>query len=1080
MTHQPTIAETRLKSISTCVAITANTLGVLVNTLKISALKGTLNTTESLLKMVETIKQEKKNCAELMEHVNKLLNAIVGVYLKSDTGVELPPNIVNQITKFTECFYISKLMTLHRIHTFVEAQQSSSKVRKFLKQGELNALLKDCKAGLQEGFVFFQADVLTDVREMQVQAELRHQEVLNIIEEMSSSDSASFTSDIHSDSSTSSSSISMLPAEPKIFYGRDSELTNILKLFSQGTPKIAILGAGGMGKTTLARIVLHHDTIVTKYHRNRFFIACDTVSNKVELAGLIGAHLGMKPGKDLTQAVLWHFSDALPSLLILDNLETSWEPIESRKDIEEFLSLLTDITSLALMVTMRGAERPAKVQWTQPFISPLQPLAQDAAQKMFIDIADDKHSIEEVDQVLHLTNNMPLSISLLAHLADMEGCSQILSRWETEKTALISEGHDKKSNLELSILLSLSSPRITSMPHSQDLLALLSILPDGLSDVELKQAKFPIKDIFSCKAALLRTALAYTDDHKRVKVLVPVREYMRKLSPPTDQMIKPLFKHFHELIKSYKTGFGKESGIFPIARITSNYTNIQNILRYNLWSEHPELANNIYCTCDFNHFSLRSGRGATPLLEDITSLLPSIDDHRLRVTFISELLSSLRDRPISDPEMLITQGLGHLEHVDDPEIESRFHSRLGFYYSEQNRDTPKAIKHCQTSLSLARASGDHRGQCVILERLSSIEWLHGNYLAGQAYAQELQKLSKISGDFFQEAVGLYNEVLCCKALGNYRYCIILSTRARTLLGLCGMSHAELDSLVLNSEANVHACKSEYVEAHNIENHILQEALKAHSLYQQGLSLLNIAEIEVNMGSHNNEIQRKIDASKVCFERHGIRRGLMAIECTQGDLNLREGDMSSSLFSEHLKSGWGDVMSYCLERLGNISRWEGSSHPSSWATVFLVHSLQGKQKLEIHKALQFLGDVFLKENDEVTATSLFTLALEGFTQMDVHRSRAECMIRLGNISKKNSDFLRAVELWETAKPLFKRSSQLKQIQDIDRRLDKMGEDMKKQHQRNIAQLTELHAPMSRVGEAKENSLEDQLDREKILV
>ncbi|KAJ7045322.1 hypothetical protein C8F04DRAFT_1174285 [Mycena alexandri] len=1043
MTHQPTIAETRLKSISTCVAITANTLGVLVNTLKISALKGTLNTTESLLKMVETIKQEKKNCAELMEHVNKLLNAIVGVYLKSDTGVELPPNIVNQITKFTECFYISKLMTLHRIHTFVEAQQSSSKVRKFLKQGELNALLKDCKAGLQEGFVFFQADVLTDVREMQVQAELRHQEVLNIIEEMSSSDSASFvceqiyfqmirnnksqTSDIHSDSSTSSSSISMLPAEPKIFYGRDSELTNILKLFSQGTPKIAILGAGGMGKTTLARIVLHHDTIVTKYHRNRFFIACDTVSNKVELAGLIGAHLGMKPGKDLTQAVLWHFSDALPSLLILDNLETSWEPIESRKDIEEFLSLLTDITSLALMVTMRGAERPAK------------PLAQDAAQKMFIDIADDKHSIEEVDQVLHLTNNMPLSISLLAHLADMEGCSQILSRWETEKTALISEGHDKKSNLELSILLSLSSPRITSMPHSQDLLALLSILPDGLSDVELKQAKFPIKDIFSCKAALLRTALAYTDDHKRVKVLVPVREYMRKLSPPTDQMIKPLFKHFHELIKSYKTGFGKESGIFPIARITSNYTNIQNILRYNLWSEHPELANNIYCTCDFNHFSLRSGRGATPLLEDITSLLPSIDDHRLRVTFISELLSSLRDRPISDPEMLITQGLGHLEHVDDPEIE--------FSPWQEQVETTEA------NVSYLRGFHLLNGFMVII-------------LLAKPYAQELQKLSKISGDFFQEAVGLYNEVLCCKALGNYRYCIILSTRARTLLGLCGMSHAELDSLVLNSEANVHACKSEYVEAHNIENHILQEALKAHSLYQQGLSLLNIAEIEVNMGSHNNEIQRKIDASKVCFERHGIRRGLMAIECTQGDLNLREGDMSSSLFSEHLKSGWGDVMSYCLERLGNISRWEGSSHPSSWATVFLVHSLQGKQKLEIHKALQFLGDVFLKENDEVTATSLFTLALEGFTQMDVHRSRAECMIRLGNISKKNSDFLRAVELWETAKPLFKRSSQLKQIQDIDRR--------------NIAQLTELHAPMSRVGEAKENSLEDQLDREKILV
>ncbi|KAJ7032100.1 P-loop containing nucleoside triphosphate hydrolase protein, partial [Mycena alexandri] len=406
---------------------------------------------------------------------------------------------------------------------------------------------------------------------------------------MSSSDSASSISKMYSGSYTSSNSISMLPAEPKIFHGRDSEVAEILKLFSQGTPRIVILGAGGMGKTSLARTALHHEDITTKYQENRFFIACDTASSKAELAGLIGAHLGMKPGKDLTQSVLWYFSDAPPSLLILDNLETPWEPVESRKDTEEFLSLLTDITSLALMITMRGAERPAKVQWTRPFLLPLQPLAQDAARKTFIDIADDKHSVEEVDQVLHLTGNMPLSISLLAHLVDMEGCSEILSRWETEKTSLISDGYDRRSNLELSISLSISSPRITSTPHSQDLLALLSILPDGLSDVELKQSNFQIKDILGCKAALLRTALAYTDDHKRLKVLVPVREYLGRISPPTEQMIRPLIKHFHELLELYVTVFGKESGALPIARITSNYTNIQNVLRYGLQLDHPNM-----------------------------------------------------------------------------------------------------------------------------------------------------------------------------------------------------------------------------------------------------------------------------------------------------------------------------------------------------------------------------------------------------------------------------------------------------------------------------------------------------------
>jgi hypothetical protein len=50
----------------------------------------------------------------------------------------------------------------------------------------------------------------------------------------------------------SSTSISLLPSEPKIFHGRESELADILHLFGTGIPKIAILGAGGIGKTSLA------------------------------------------------------------------------------------------------------------------------------------------------------------------------------------------------------------------------------------------------------------------------------------------------------------------------------------------------------------------------------------------------------------------------------------------------------------------------------------------------------------------------------------------------------------------------------------------------------------------------------------------------------------------------------------------------------------------------------------------------------------------------------------------------------------------------------------------------------------
>ncbi|KAJ7733528.1 hypothetical protein B0H16DRAFT_1426742 [Mycena metata] len=423
-----------------------------------------------------------------------------------------------------------------------------------------------------------------------------------------------------------------------------------------------------MGKTSLAQTVLHHEEIVIKYQGNWFFVACDTAASKMELAGLIGAHLGVKPGQDLTRAVLHHLAEGAPTLLILDNLETVWEPAQSRKAVEEFLSLLTDIVSLALMVC---AESPSKVQWTQPFLPPLEPLPQDAARKMFIDIAEDRHTMAEIDQVLQLTDNMPLSVSLLAHAVDVEGCTVILLRWQREHTSVISEGYDRRSHFELSISLSLASPRITFTPHSQELLSLLSILPDGLSDVELKQSKFAIQDILECKRALLRTALAYTDDHKRLKALIPIREYMAKFHPPTDRMIRPLFKHFQELLQVYAVDVGKQSAALYVERLTSNYTNIPSIIQNRLQVGHPDLEDSISCTSHFIQFNSTIGKDARPLIEKVITLLPHLEDDWAKASFTVRLFGVQESRLIPHLETQIAQTFEWLKTFDDPGLEGK-------------------------------------------------------------------------------------------------------------------------------------------------------------------------------------------------------------------------------------------------------------------------------------------------------------------------------------------------------------------------------------------------------------------------
>ncbi|KAJ7753570.1 P-loop containing nucleoside triphosphate hydrolase protein, partial [Mycena metata] len=329
------------------------------------------------------------------------------------------------------------------------------------------------------------------------------------------------------------------------FHGRESELQEIVDILSQNTPRVAILGGGGMGKTALARAALHDADTCARFE-HRFFVSAEVATTAVELAAQIGLHLGLDPGTNFTRTVVQYFiSQATPCLLVLDNLETPWEPAQAREGVENLLSLLAAVEHLALIVTLRGSERPGKVRWSRPFLQPLQPLSNDAAQQIFEQITDDSHASDERTQLLEFTENMPLAVDLMAHLVEYEGLSTVLARWKTEKTSLLSVGHDRQSNLDASIAISLSSPRIN--PGARELLSLLSILPDGLSDHQLTQGNLPITDILSCKSVLLATSLAYKDAKNRLRSLVPIREHIQRFSPPAQPLVVSLRKEFHNL-----------------------------------------------------------------------------------------------------------------------------------------------------------------------------------------------------------------------------------------------------------------------------------------------------------------------------------------------------------------------------------------------------------------------------------------------------------------------------------------------------------------------------------------------------
>ncbi|KAJ7254547.1 P-loop containing nucleoside triphosphate hydrolase protein, partial [Mycena rebaudengoi] len=336
-----------------------------------------------------------------------------------------------------------------------------------------------------------------------------------------------------------------LPPSPQIFHGREVELQDVVNILVQDSAHIAILGAGGMGKTSLATAALHNPQVEAKYS-HRYFIPCQSSPTCTELVATVADHIGLEKGSNLLKRVAHYFAHAPPSLLILDNLETTWEPLSSRPDVEEFLSILTDAPHLGLMITLRGAERPSKVKWTKPFLAPLKPLSNVAAWQTFIDIADEGHDDDSIQELLELTGNLPLAVSLIASVASSEGCAQALSRWESESTRMLSDGYDQRSSLDISIMLSYTSSRMT--PGAQELLSILSLLPDGLTDADLVQAKLPIPNILACKATLIQTALAFVGQDKHLKVLVPIREHILHIHPPANALKLKLREHLHHIL----------------------------------------------------------------------------------------------------------------------------------------------------------------------------------------------------------------------------------------------------------------------------------------------------------------------------------------------------------------------------------------------------------------------------------------------------------------------------------------------------------------------------------------------------